>query len=111
MHIFAKSPGADNHAFIPTVAALCGQNSDVQAVLSKGNHPIPTQLTPCCYLSIHCQQHQEMRLAVEWEPTAPRHPCPQCYAPCSYVMLGQGCTRRCLPFFDQWKGLDPTKLR
>jgi hypothetical protein len=60
------------------------------------------QLTHCYYLSLHCGQHGDIRIAVENAPACALYPCPLCEAPCYCYILGRGGTARGpLPFWDE----------
>lgn len=60
------------------------------------------RLVRCYYLALRCRRHDEFRVAVEKAPADQSYPCPVCHAPCTCVVLGEGGTRRRLPFFDSF---------
>jgi hypothetical protein len=58
-------------------------------------------LTPCHYVSLHCRKDGDIRIALEETPASESYRCPLCQAPCRWTSLGEGGTRRLLPFFGR----------
>jgi hypothetical protein len=55
---------------------------------------------PCIVLELRCEHHGPVRLAVAPEDAAEHLPCPYCGVHAPTAKLGEGSTRRILPYFD-----------